>query len=58
MHVARCTTLVTFAPGSSFEMHSHGGGEEFLVLEGDFCDKLTGMCKVNNQSDLGSRKRC
>ena len=44
--VARCTTLVTFAAGSHFEAHIHSGGEEFLVLEGDFCDQLTGQCKV------------
>ena len=46
LQVARCTTLVTFEPSSSFPHHTHGGGEEFLVLAGDFCDNLTGTCQV------------
>ncbi len=37
--VARATTIVRFAPGSSFEAHTHGGGEEFLVLDGVFQDE-------------------
>lgn len=37
--VARATTVVRFAPGSSFPEHGHGGGEEFLVLEGVFSDE-------------------
>lgn len=37
--VARATSLVRYAPGSRFEAHSHGGGEEFLVLEGTFSDQ-------------------
>jgi len=36
--VARCTTVVRFLPGTSFPEHVHGGGEEFLVLEGIFSD--------------------
>jgi anti-sigma factor ChrR (cupin superfamily) len=32
--VARATSIVRYAPGSRFEAHSHGGGEEILVLEG------------------------
>ena len=36
--VARATTLVRFAPGSKFDAHTHGGGEEFLVVEGTFSD--------------------
>ncbi|MBC6422949.1 MAG: cupin domain-containing protein [Hormoscilla sp. SP5CHS1] len=35
----RATTIVRFAPNSSFPMHSHGGGEEFLVLSGVFSDE-------------------
>ncbi len=35
---ARVTSLVRYAPGSSFPEHTHGGGEEFLVLEGVFTD--------------------
>ena len=37
--VARATSLVRYAPGSRFAPHSHGGGEEFLVLEGVFADE-------------------
>ncbi|WP_127115900.1 cupin domain-containing protein [Shimia sediminis] len=37
--VARATTLVRFAPGSYFDAHTHGGGEEFFVLEGVFSDE-------------------
>ena len=37
--VARATTIVRFAPGSSFSAHGHGGGEELLVLEGVFSDE-------------------
>ena len=36
--VARATTIVRYAPGSSFSPHTHGGGEEFLVLDGIFSD--------------------
>ncbi|GAB4154687.1 MAG: cupin domain-containing protein [Cyanobacteria bacterium J069] len=37
--VARATSLVRYAPGSRFSPHTHGGGEEFLVLEGVFSDE-------------------
>jgi anti-sigma factor ChrR (cupin superfamily) len=37
--VARATSIVRFAPGSHFSRHTHGGGEEFLVLEGVFQDE-------------------
>ncbi|NJN71720.1 MAG: cupin [Limnothrix sp. RL_2_0] len=37
--VARATSLVKYAPGSSFSAHTHGGGEEFFVLEGTFSDE-------------------
>lgn len=36
--VARATSLVRYAPGSRFERHVHGGGEEILVLDGVFSD--------------------
>lgn len=36
---ARATSVVRYAPGSSFSRHVHGGGEEFLVLEGVFSDE-------------------
>lgn len=37
--VARATSIVRYAPGSSFAAHSHAGGEEILVLEGTFSDE-------------------
>jgi anti-sigma factor ChrR (cupin superfamily) len=37
--VARATTIVRFAPGSKFPAHVHGGGEEFLVIDGVFQDE-------------------
>ncbi|MEO0821804.1 MAG: cupin domain-containing protein [Pseudomonadota bacterium] len=37
--VARATTIVRFAPGSAFSAHTHGGGEEYIVLEGVFQDE-------------------
>ena len=37
--VARATSLVRYAPNSTFSAHTHGGGEEFLVLEGEFGDE-------------------
>lgn len=36
--IARATSLVRYAPGSSFSEHVHEMGEEFLVLEGVFSD--------------------
>ena len=36
---ARATSIVRYAPGSHFERHVHGGGEEILVLEGTFSDE-------------------
>jgi anti-sigma factor ChrR (cupin superfamily) len=37
--VARATSIVRYAPNSHFSAHTHGGGEEFLVLEGLFSDE-------------------
>jgi anti-sigma factor ChrR (cupin superfamily) len=37
--VARATSIVRFAAGHSFAPHTHGGGEEFLVLDGVFQDE-------------------
>lgn len=37
--VARATSIVRYPPGSRFPSHVHGGGEEFLVLEGTFADE-------------------
>jgi anti-sigma factor ChrR (cupin superfamily) len=38
--VARATSIVRYLPGSRFERHTHGGGEEILVLAGTFSDEL------------------
>lgn len=35
---ARATSLVRYAPDSTFPPHSHPGGEEILVLEGEFSE--------------------
>ena len=37
--VARATSLVRYASASRFSPHTHGGGEEFLVLDGLFQDE-------------------
>jgi hypothetical protein len=37
--VARATSIVRYAPHSQFSSHTHGGGEEFLVLDGVFQDE-------------------
>lgn len=37
--VARATSIVRYAAGSSFPRHTHPKGEEFLVLEGVFSDE-------------------
>ena len=34
----RATSVVRYAPNSHFSPHTHGGGEEFLVLAGTFSD--------------------
>jgi anti-sigma factor ChrR (cupin superfamily) len=36
--VARATSVVRYSPGARFPSHTHGGGEEFYVLEGVFSD--------------------
>jgi anti-sigma factor ChrR (cupin superfamily) len=49
--VARATSQVRYAPGSSFDGHSHDLGEEFLVLEGVFSDEsgdFPAGCYVRN----------
>jgi anti-sigma factor ChrR (cupin superfamily) len=37
--VTRASSVVRCAPSSSFDPHTYGGGEEFLVLEGVFSDE-------------------
>ncbi|MEM9906958.1 MAG: cupin domain-containing protein [Cyanobacteria bacterium P01_D01_bin.44] len=37
--VARATSIVCYAPGSYFSAHTHGGGEEYIVLDGVFSDE-------------------
>jgi anti-sigma factor ChrR (cupin superfamily) len=38
--IARATSIVRYAPGSSFTSHRHDLGEEFLVLSGTFEDEF------------------
>jgi anti-sigma factor ChrR (cupin superfamily) len=40
--LARATSIVRYAPHSRFSAHTHGGGEEFLVLDGVFEDEHGG----------------
>lgn len=37
--VARATSFVRYVPNSDFPAHQHGGGEEILVLAGEFADE-------------------
>jgi hypothetical protein len=37
--LARATSIVRYAPGSAFPRHTHGGGEEIVVLDGVFQDE-------------------
>ena len=37
--IAKATSIVNYAPKTAFPAHSHGGGEEILVLEGTFSDE-------------------
>lgn len=37
--IARATSIVRYAPKSSFSAHTHDGGEEFFVLDGVFQDE-------------------
>ena len=37
--IARATSIVRYAPDSRFSPHTHGGGEEFVVLDGVFEDE-------------------
>jgi len=37
--VARATSMVKYDPGSYFSPHTHGGGEEFIVIDGVFSDE-------------------
>jgi len=36
--VARATSVVRYAKDSAFSAHIHGGGEEYIVLDGTFSD--------------------
>jgi ChrR-like protein with cupin domain len=63
--VARATSIVRYAPDSQFSPHVHGGGEEFLVLEGVFQDEhgdFPAGCYVRNPPQShhtpGSRPGC
>ncbi|WP_434983932.1 cupin domain-containing protein [Vreelandella zhaodongensis] len=54
--VARATSLVRYAPNSQFNRHTHGGGEEILVLEGVFADehgRYSAGCYLRNPIGTG-----
>ena len=54
--VARATTIVRYAKGSSFPRHLHAKGEEFLVLSGIFSDEhgdYPAGCYVRNPPGSG-----
>ncbi len=54
--VARATSIVRYAPGSSFPRHTHGGGEEYFVLDGVFSDETGDFgvgCYVRNPRGTG-----
>jgi hypothetical protein len=61
--VARATSIVRYAPHSHFSAHTHGGGEEFLVLDGvtlslDICCKDRKQWAHSLQSGLGDKVIC
>ena len=54
--VARATSIVRYAAGSSFSRHTHAMGEEFLVLDGVFSDESGNYsrgCYVRNPPGTG-----
>ncbi len=54
--VARATSVVRYAPDSYFSAHTHGGGEEFLVLEGVFSDETGDFAEgMYVRNPIGSR---
>src|SRR5262252_8151862 len=58
--VARATSIVRYAPTSRFSAHTHGGGEEFLVLDGVFQDEhgdLPGRFLCPQSTDLEPHPR-
>ena len=60
--VARATSIVRYAPHSRFSSHTHGGGEEFLVLDGVFQDEHgdfpAGSTSAIRQLHRTHRDRC
>jgi anti-sigma factor ChrR (cupin superfamily) len=56
--VARATSIVRYAPDSFFDAHTHGGGEEFLVLDGIFSDDSGDFHKgMYVRNPIGSRHK-
>lgn len=54
--VARATSIVSFEPNKTFPAHTHGGGEEFLVLEGAWNDEWAVQPKYTYvRNYIGSR---
>lgn len=54
--VARATTVVSFEPNTRFPSHEHEGGEEFIVLEGEWFDDWAAQPKYTYvRNYIGSR---
>ena len=54
----RATTIVRYAPNSFFDAHTHGGGEEFLVLDGVFSDEMGDFQRgMYVRNPIGSRHK-
>lgn len=54
--VARATSIVRFGPDRAFPAHTHGGGEEFLVLQGAWNDEWAVQPKYSYvRNYIGSR---
>lgn len=59
--LTRATSLVRYAPGSSFEPHTHEFGEELFVIEGTFSDEHGSYPKgsyVHNPPDSTHTPHC
>src|ERR1700680_3769184 len=56
---ARATSIMRYAPHSRFAAHTHGGGGEFLALDGVFQDEhgdyLAGTYVRNPHTRIGAR---
>ena len=56
--VARATSIVRYAAGSSFAEHQHAKGEEFLVLEGVFSDESGDYTQGTYVTESAGQQSC